>query len=202
MSLGRDDDPPPGQADGLSVPRRFWAIAAILVFTLTSIACAFAPSLTTLSIARVIQGLGATAVTSVNAALVRFTYPHRMLGRPIGINAFVIATSAAIGPTIASAILAVARWRWLFAIQVPIGIAAIAIGRRRDPFPTLAAARRGAGTLFRCGRRGRRRSGQPQSPRLASRASRRFFGSRVTLRIAAAHRANTRKLPLHWKFPR
>ena len=64
---------------------------------------------------------------SVNAALVRFTYPQRMLGRAIGINAFVIALSAAIGPTVAAAVLAVAQWRWLFAINVPIGVVAIAI---------------------------------------------------------------------------
>jgi MFS transporter, DHA2 family, multidrug resistance protein len=93
----------------------------LALFTVASLACALAPTLTTLSIARVIQGLGAAGVMSVNSALVRFTYPHRMLGRAIGINAFAVAIAAAIGPTIASAILAVASWRWLFAINVPIG---------------------------------------------------------------------------------
>ncbi len=99
----------------------------LAVFTLASLACAFAPSLAVLCVARVVQGLGAAGIMSVNAALVRFTYPQHMLGRAIGINAFVIATSAAIGPTIASAVLAVAQWRWLFAINVPIGVVAIAI---------------------------------------------------------------------------
>jgi DHA2 family multidrug resistance protein-like MFS transporter len=99
----------------------------LAVFTLASLACAFAPSLTVLCAARVVQGLGAAGIMSVNAALVRFTYPQHMLGRAIGINAFVIATSAAVGPTIASAVLAVAQWRWLFAINVPIGVVAIAI---------------------------------------------------------------------------
>ena len=80
----------------------------LAVFTIASLACALAPSLTMLSIARVVQGLGAAGIMSVNAALVRFTYPHRMLGRAIGINAFAVAIAAAIGPTIASAILAVA----------------------------------------------------------------------------------------------
>jgi MFS transporter, DHA2 family, multidrug resistance protein len=97
----------------------------LVVFTLASLGCAFAPSLAVLSVARVVQGLGAAGIMSVNAALVRFTYPQRMLGRAIGINAFVIALSAAIGPTVAAAVLAVAQWRWLFAINVPIGIVAI-----------------------------------------------------------------------------
>jgi MFS transporter, DHA2 family, multidrug resistance protein len=97
------------------------------LFTLASLACALAPTLTTLSIARVIQGFGAAGVMSVNSALVRFTYPHRMLGRAIGINAFAVAVAAAIGPTVASAILAIADWRWLFAVNVPIGTATILI---------------------------------------------------------------------------
>jgi len=63
----------------------------------------------------------------VSGALVRFTYPHRYLGRAVAINAVVVATAAALGPTIASAVLAVAHWRWLFGINAPIGILAIVI---------------------------------------------------------------------------
>ena len=112
---------------GEAVGYRRISQTGLAVFTVASLACSFAPSLTALCVARVIQGLGAAGIMSVNAALVRFTYPQHMLGRAIGINAFVIATSAAIGPTIASAVLAVAQWRWLFAINVPIGVVAIAI---------------------------------------------------------------------------
>ena len=65
---------------------------------------------------------------SVNTALVRFIYPHRLLGRGIGINALVVAIAAAVGPTLASGILSVASWPWLFAVNVPIGIAACIIG--------------------------------------------------------------------------
>jgi MFS transporter, DHA2 family, multidrug resistance protein len=107
--------------------------AGLAVFTLASLGCAFAPSLLTLSIARVIQGVGAAGIMSVNAALVRFTYPQRYLGRAIGINAFVVATSAALGPTIASAVLAVAQWRWLFGINVPLGLLTIAVARYSLP---------------------------------------------------------------------
>jgi DHA2 family multidrug resistance protein-like MFS transporter len=105
----------------------------IVIFTLASLACALAPTLLTLSIARVIQGVGAAGIMSVNAALVRFTYPHNSLGRAIGINAFVVASSAAVGPTIASAVLAVAHWRWLFGINVPIGLVTIIIALKSLP---------------------------------------------------------------------
>jgi MFS transporter, DHA2 family, multidrug resistance protein len=109
------------------------SLAGLAVFTLASLGCAWAPSLLTLSVARVVQGLGAAGIMSVNAALVRFTYPQRYLGRAIGINAFVVATSAALGPTIASGVLAVAQWRWLFGINVPLGIVTIAIARYSLP---------------------------------------------------------------------
>ena len=105
----------------------------IIVFTAASLACALAPTLTLLSIARVVQGLGAAGIMSVNAALVRYTYPQASLGRAMGINAFVIATAAAVGPTVASAVLAVAHWRWLFGINVPIGIIATVIALRAMP---------------------------------------------------------------------
>jgi DHA2 family multidrug resistance protein-like MFS transporter len=107
--------------------------AGLVIFTLASLACALSTSLTTLSIARVIQGLGAAGIMSVNAALVRFTYPQHMLGRAIGINAMVVATSAAVGPPIASAILSVGHWRWLFAINVPIGLLAALIASQALP---------------------------------------------------------------------
>src|SRR5215470_6358527 len=107
--------------------------AGLLVFTLASIGCALAPDLVTLSIARAIQGVGAAGIMSVNAALVRFTYPHQSLGRAMGFNALAVASAAAVGPTIASAILAVAHWRWLFGINVPLGIVTFSIALRALP---------------------------------------------------------------------
>ena len=79
-----------------------------------------------LTVARVIQGFGAAGIMSVNVALVRFTYPTRQLGRGIGINALVVAVSAAVGPTFAAGILAVGTWPWLFAVNIPFGIVALA----------------------------------------------------------------------------
>ncbi len=105
----------------------------LAVFTLASLGCALAPSLLGLTLARVVQGLGAAGIMSVNAALVRFTYPQRLLGRAVGINAFAVATAAALGPTVASAVLAIATWRWLFAINVPIGIVTLLIALRARP---------------------------------------------------------------------
>ena len=108
-------------------------LGGLILFTVASLGCAFSTSLPELAFARVIQGFGAAGVMSVNTALLRFIYPQALLGRGIGINALVVAVASAVGPTIAGLILAVANWPWLFAVNVPIGIAAVLVGWRSLP---------------------------------------------------------------------
>jgi DHA2 family multidrug resistance protein-like MFS transporter len=103
-------------------------LLGLLLFTLGSLSCALSHTLFTLTVARIGQGFGAAGIMSVNAALVRFTYPRALLGRGIGLNAMIVAVSAAVGPTAAAAILAVGTWPYLFAINIPIGAAAVALG--------------------------------------------------------------------------
>jgi MFS transporter, DHA2 family, multidrug resistance protein len=108
-------------------------LGGLLLFTLASLACAFAWSLDSLLAARVLQGLGAGGIMSVNTALIRFVYPERMLGRGYGQNAMVVATAFTLGPTIASGILALGPWTWLFAVNIPFGLVAILIGIKTLP---------------------------------------------------------------------
>ncbi len=103
-------------------------LMGLLLFVLASIGCCFAHSMPELTLARAVQGLGAAGVMAVNPALVRFTYPAAQLGRGIGLNALVISVASVIGPSLASLILAHASWPWLFAVNVPTGIAALAVG--------------------------------------------------------------------------
>jgi DHA2 family multidrug resistance protein-like MFS transporter len=112
--------------------------AGVAVFTLASLGCALSHSLVALSLARVVQGVGAAGVLSVNGALVRFIYPRRLLGRGIGIVALVVAVSAAVGPTVAAGILSLATWPWLFAVNVPTGIAILVVARALPRTPTAA----------------------------------------------------------------
>ncbi|MGJ4927987.1 MFS transporter [Bradyrhizobium sp. HKCCYLS2038] len=108
-------------------------LPGLVLFTAASAFCALADSLPMLTLARILQGFGAAGILSVNSALVRFTYPHALLGRGIGINAMVVAVSAAVGPTIAAGILSVGSWPWLFAINVPLGIVTFVFGFRFLP---------------------------------------------------------------------
>src|SRR5262249_8390579 len=97
--------------------------------------------LVTLTIARVIQGFGAAGIMSVNGALVRFIYPRRWIGRGFGLNATIGSIASAVGPTVASGILSVAPWPWLFAVNVPIGAIAIPIALRFLPHTESTGAR-------------------------------------------------------------
>ena len=126
--------------------RRIYVIGLAL-FTATSLACGLAWSLPSLVVARALQGLGAAAIMSVNAALVRFSYPASMLGRGVGLNALAVAIGFTAGPTVASLVLAVASWHWLFLINVPVGLLAIwfslrslpATPRAKHPFDGVSA---------------------------------------------------------------
>ncbi|WJF89396.1 MFS transporter [Paraburkholderia bonniea] len=108
-------------------------LAGLMLFTIASLGCTLAQSLPTLALARVIQGFGAAGIVSVNTALVRMIYPSAHLGRGIALNTMVVAIASALGPSVASAMLAIASWPWLFAVNVPIGLAAIVIGLKALP---------------------------------------------------------------------
>ncbi len=108
-------------------------LAGIVAFTIASLACALSDSLPALIVTRALQGLGAAGIMSVNGALLRFTCPPAQLGRFVGLNALVVSAAAAFGPTVASAILALGPWEWLFAVNVPIGVVAVLVGRAALP---------------------------------------------------------------------
>jgi len=114
-------------------------LAGMVVFVIASLSCTIAGDLTALAVSRFVQGLGAAAIMAVNGALVRATYPRAILGRGIGANVLVLAVGSAAGPSVAAAVMAAASWRWLFAINLPIGLLAIAIGIRALPVTGRAA---------------------------------------------------------------
>ena len=103
--------------------------AGVAMFVIGSLASAIARSMPELIAARAFQGVGAAAVFALSPAILREIFPRAQLGRALGLNALVVATSAAAGPTVGGLLLAIAPWPWLFAINVPLGIASIAMNR-------------------------------------------------------------------------
>ncbi len=116
-------------------------ICGLALFVVASLLCALSGTLLLLTLARVLQGLGAAGMMSVNVALIRFVFPRHRLGSGIGMNAMVGSVATAVGPTVASAILSVAHWPWLFAVNVPIGLFALAVSWRALPYTAAASTR-------------------------------------------------------------
>ena len=104
-------------------------LCGLVVFCAGSLACGLADTLPLLVAGRVLQGFGAAGIMSVNTALVRYIYPRAQLGRGLGFNTTVVATSLAAGPSIGAALLSITSWPILFAVYVPLG----AIHRLENP---------------------------------------------------------------------
>ena len=112
----------PCAALGDKVGHRTLYVGGVALFTLASALCVMAPSFGWLVTARFIQGLGGAGIMALNAALLRAIVPQRMLGRAIGWSALTVALSSAAGPTLGAVILSLADWRWLFAVNLPVGL--------------------------------------------------------------------------------
>jgi DHA2 family multidrug resistance protein-like MFS transporter len=113
-------------------PKRVFLVGMV-VFVVASLFCALSPNLLTLTLSRVLQGFGASAVMGVVLALIRFIYPPHRLGRGYGLNAMIAGSCMAVGPTVASMLLSVATWPWLFAINIPIGLFGLYFGLKHLP---------------------------------------------------------------------
>ena len=121
--------------------RRVYLVGMALFAAASLIAC-LSHSLGMLIAGRALQGLGAAGIMSVNSALVRLIYPRARIGQGMAINSMVVATASVAGPTVAAAILSVASWPWLFALNLPLGALVLALGLRALPFNEVKAADR------------------------------------------------------------
>jgi DHA2 family multidrug resistance protein-like MFS transporter len=104
----------------------YWRVYRIglIVFILASLGCCLSHSLFALSAARFVQGVAGAALTVTSTPINRLIFPPNMLGRATGFSAMAVALGAAAGPVVSGAVLSIASWQWLFALNVPIGIAA------------------------------------------------------------------------------
>jgi len=120
----------------LLVPAGRWAdragrkrafLGGLALFSAASAACAAAPSLSALVIARVAQSVGAAFLIPTSLGLLLPEYPAHKRGAAVGIWAAVGGVAAASGPSLGG-VLVQAGWRWVFIVNVPIGIIALLVG--------------------------------------------------------------------------
>ena len=108
-------------------------LGGVAVFTAGSLFCSLSHTLPLLAAARVFQGFGAAMIMSINTSLLRIIYPKKHLGKGVGLNAMIVALAFVAGPTVAAGILSFANWPWLFAVNIPVGIATFVMGRKFLP---------------------------------------------------------------------
>ena len=108
-------------------------LAGLALFTLASALCGLAPSVHWLIAFRALQGLGAVFVSALGAAIVAQTFPVTERGRALGFVGSCVTLGVALGPTLGGLIIHFAGWRWMFLVNIPVGIAAMAIVARVIP---------------------------------------------------------------------
>jgi NTE family protein len=123
------------------VGRRRTFVAGVLVFTVASLLCAVAPSVSLLVAARVIQALGAALLVPASLALVIEAFPDDRRAHAIGLWGATAAVAAGLGPPIGGALVELGDWRWAFLINLPFGAAAV-WAARRDLVESRAPGRR------------------------------------------------------------
>jgi len=108
-------------------------LTAIVVFTVASVLCAFAPTLTLLTLARVLQGIGGALMVPVGRlAVLSGTEPRDLLDA-IAYLTWPALIAPVIAPALGGILTDTVGWRWIFLINVPLGIAAVVAGLRLIP---------------------------------------------------------------------
>ncbi len=106
--------------------RRLAFVIGLVIFTASSLVCALSPDATWLIGARVVQGVGAALMNPSTLSIITATFPARQRGTAIGIWAGVSAMALAIGPLVGGLLTEHINWSWVFYVNVPIGLVAIA----------------------------------------------------------------------------
>src|SRR3977135_4380233 len=113
-----------GRLGDLYGQRNLFALG-LAVFTVASALCGFAQDANQLIAARVLQGVGAALLTPQTLAILTTLFPPERRGAAFGVWAGVAGLATLAGPTLGGAIVTYVDWRWIFFVNVPIGIAAL-----------------------------------------------------------------------------
>ena len=117
------------------VGRKNFYMGCVALFTVSSFLCGLAPNLATLIVCRVLQGAGGGGLQPSEQAILADTFPPAKRGMAFAVYGIAVVTAPAIGPTLGGWITDNFTWRWIFFINIPVGIISLLLTSRliQDP---------------------------------------------------------------------
>lgn len=101
--------------------KRIW-LGGLLLFTSGSLLCGMAPTAGWLIAFRALQGLGATMMQALGMAMVAEVFPASERGQALGVLGSIVSVGIAVGPPLGGILIGAAGWRWIFLVNVPVGL--------------------------------------------------------------------------------
>jgi len=121
--------------------KKFLYLGGLVLFTLSSLLCGFAPDINWLIGFRALQGLGSVFLSGLGLAIITEVFPTSQRGRSVGIIGSVVSLGVALGPSVGGLLLGLAGWRSVFLVNVPLGIFASFIVAKLVPPSTIAVGK-------------------------------------------------------------
>jgi MFS transporter, DHA2 family, multidrug resistance protein len=117
------------------IGRKNFYMSCVALFTISSFMCGLAPNLATLIVCRVLQGIGGGGLQPSEQAILADTFPPAKRGMAFAVYGMAVVTAPAIGPTLGGWITDNFSWRWIFFINIPVGILSLLLTSRliQDP---------------------------------------------------------------------
>jgi EmrB/QacA subfamily drug resistance transporter len=113
------------------IGRRLVFMLGLAIFSASSLACGLAPDPLFLHISRAVQGVGGAMMFGTSLALIAQEFQGRDRGVALGIWGATTAVAVSIGPLVGGALVDALSWRWIFLVNVPVGLVALLIARMR-----------------------------------------------------------------------
>ena len=126
------------------IGRKRFYMSCVAMFTVCSLLCGLAPTLSLLIVARILQGLGGGGLAPSEQAILADTFPPEKRGQAFALYGMAVVVAPAIGPTLGGWITDNYNWHWIFFINIPIGLISLYLSNRmvEDPPEILARTRR------------------------------------------------------------
>lgn len=127
-----------------AIGRRNYYMLSVIIFGVSSFLCGIAPTMSSLVFFRLLQGIGGGGLQPITQAILVDTFPPRMRGMGMAVYGMTVVVAPVIGPTLGGWITDNYSWRWVFFINVPVGLIALAFSARFITDPPYLPRRHGA----------------------------------------------------------